>query len=49
MLQRSMGNLNNRLEECIRKQGRHLQDVQKFDNLDCCFLIGNLQWFNYCQ
>jgi hypothetical protein len=27
MLQRSMGNLNNRLEECIRRQGRHLQDV----------------------
>lgn len=27
MLQRAMGNLNSRLEECIRTGGRHLQDV----------------------
>ena len=27
MLQRAMGNLNDRLKECIRRGGRHLQDV----------------------
>ena len=27
MLQRAMENLNDRLKECIRGEGRHLQDV----------------------
>ena len=27
MLQRAMGKLNGRLKECIRREGRYLQDV----------------------
>ena len=27
MLQRAMGNLNGRLKECIRREGRHLQHI----------------------
>jgi hypothetical protein len=35
--------------KAAQREFRRIFQFSEIDNLDCCFLIGKLQWFNYCQ